>query len=136
MFVSLDPVRAVHTKYAYAYAVELLLTQLTHTERQVVYLHCGLVGNGKPIGFPKIAEWFSLGSPFEAERIYVEAIVKIRCAIPGSALENWIVSYRRAYHFSPMLGLDVSPYMPVPVWDGRAALKPQAKPGGELHRDI
>ena len=126
MFVSLDPVRATHLKYAFRYALELMETELGRVERQVVYLHCGLAGNGRSIGFGKIAEWFSLPSASAAEAEYVRAVVKLRAAIPGSRLENWISAYRRAYKPLSRADFRVDPYMPVPVWDGREPLSAAA----------
>ena len=122
MFFTVDPVRAVHVKYAYLYACELMRVNLTHLEQQVICLHCGLVGLGKPVGFAKIAEWFGLSDGYEAECVYLSAVVKLREAIPGSALENWITGYRRTYHPNSRAEFRVDPMMPVPVWDGRGRL--------------
>ncbi len=122
MYVCINPVRAVHVKYAFAHAMELLREHLTPVEQQVVSLHCGIGVGGRPMGFDALARLFSLGPASEAERTYLEAIVKLRSAIPGSRLENWVVCYRRAYHSSAQLELRVDPFMPVPVWDGRAPL--------------
>ena len=116
--ISSNPVRDTHVKHVLRHLRELMRATLTPLEDQLTMLHCGMYTGGRPINFTDLAQVFRLESPHAAQALYRQAVRKTRAAIPGSALENWIVCYRLVYYPNRDLQFYVDPDMPVPDWDG------------------
>lgn len=116
MLIPQSPRTAVHEKYVMQYLRALMKATLTYTENQVVLLHCGLC-TGDPVSFLEIARTLWLASEKEAQQIYYQAVRKTREAIPGSTLENWIISYRLAYYPHREAAVYIDPRAPIPDWD-------------------
>lgn len=116
MLTGYNPIRVVHVKYVLRYVRELMCSCLTPLEDQIVMLHCGMYTGGQIVSFEKLSEVFNLASPPEAEEIYRQAVIKTRCAIPGSRLENWLIGYHAAYYPEREFRVLAKPDAPVPVW--------------------
>lgn len=110
-----DPRPAVYQKYAVHYLLILMREVLEVNEEQAVLLHCGMC-TGDPVSFPQIARLLALPSAGEAEALYCRAIRRIRLAVPGSRLENWIRSYRLTYHPRRDPDFYLSPDLPILFW--------------------
>ena len=97
MFIaSVDPVNVVYEKQAAYYAMVLMEEVLSSEENKLVLLHCGLGEEPSPMSFYKLAKFFHT-TESAAKNSFRNAIEKTRSAIPGSMLENWILSYRTVY---------------------------------------
>ena len=112
-----NPTGIIYHKYTVRYLLELMHLTLSPLEKRLVLLHCGMETGSRPVSFAKLAEVFHLSSAGEAEAIYRQAIARTREAIPGSALENWLVSYQMAYH-PEWNHTPVFSGRPIPVWAG------------------
>ena len=112
-----NPTGIIYHKSAVRYLRELMHANLSPLEEQLVLLHCGMEAARCPMSFAALAELFHLDSAGEAETRYREAIAKTREAIPGSALENWLLSYQMAYHPERDYIPDFAG-RPIPVWTG------------------
>lgn len=123
-------VHSTHVKQVILCLLKLMQEHLPPVENQIVLLHCGMSAYGRPVDFSALAQMFQLASAGEAEAIYRAAVIKTRLAIPGSPLENWIVSYRMAYYPNRDPSLRVEPNMPVPCWTlGKSPLQKKDRCG-------
>ena len=115
MMITQDPRALVYRKYALKYVQELMGETLNPAEDAVVLLHCGIL-TGDPVDFSEIAKLLQLYSAEKAEELYYQAVRKIRMAIPGSRLENWLIGYRVAYYPQRKDFIHIDPDMPIPKW--------------------
>lgn len=112
--IGTNPVQTVYLAQLIHHLLSLMETVLSPMENQLLLLHCGMGRGGEPVAFSHLAERFHLGNAMEAEDIFCAAVVKTRAAIPGSALETWIVSYRKSYHPGRSSLLVVNLHAPIP----------------------
>lgn len=61
-------------------------------DRKLILLHCD-VGIKAPLSFTVLSRQLYMGSSRETSRRYIEAVEKVRNAIPGSQLAFWVASY-------------------------------------------
>ena len=69
--------------------MHILWKVLLPKEHELVLMHCGF-GFEESIGFRELADYFKIDAPEFAKQCYDEAIQKVREAISGSELEDWI----------------------------------------------
>lgn len=70
----------------------LMRKKLLPEERRLILLHCG-IGTEAPLPFTVLSSRLSLGNAADTERRYIQAIEKVRTAIPKSKLSFWVASF-------------------------------------------
>lgn len=94
---SIDPAQLVYRKYILEHLLVLMEETLSQRERRLILMHCGMGEADFPMTFDELATAFNLGSSSAAESLFQLSIERLREAIPGSELENWIVNYKMVY---------------------------------------
>lgn len=115
MIVPQDPRGVVYIKYALKYLRELMCEILEPAEEAIILLHCGIY-TGSPVSFLEAAGMLQLSSADESEELYCRAVRKVKAAIPGSRLEDWIIGYHLAYYSQRRKEIYIDPNAPIPRW--------------------
>lgn len=74
------------------YLTKLIKKCLLKNEVRLIYWHCGIASK-YPMEFYDLAYRLHYKDAESVERKYNQCVQKVRKAIPGSELENWISNY-------------------------------------------